>query len=190
MSTPTKLPRQSRRPARRTRGGTQPLPLSREDVLDAALPLLAVHGVDGLTVRAVADALGISSPAIYHYVSGRDDLIDRLCERAAADIDLDVDPECPRTDAIVAVLLRMGRAFARYPGVASRVLIARRRSPSADRITDVVRHLVLDGGFGTDLADDVLAALRFVFAGWLLNGESDAGVLEQSIRAVLRGFAP
>ena len=35
---------------RRSRGGTQPLPLTRDDILDAALPLVANLGLEALTV--------------------------------------------------------------------------------------------------------------------------------------------
>jgi AcrR family transcriptional regulator len=188
MSTSTNVPAQMR--PQRSRGGTQPLPLTRDDILGAALPLLARHGVDGLTVRSVADALGISSPAVYHYFSGRDALIDRLCERVAAEVDTHVDPSMRWDDAVVQVLLNMDRTFARYPGVVSRVLPTRRHSPAAQQISATVRSLIVDGGFEPDDADDVLAALQFLFGGWLLGERStNPELLERSIRWLLDGFA-
>src|ERR1700752_3409138 len=90
-------------PVKRRRGGTQPLPLSRDDILSVALPLLARDGVDGLTVRAVAERIGIRSPALSPYFSGRDDLIDRLCELVAAEVVVTVDPSAAWDDAVVAV---------------------------------------------------------------------------------------
>ncbi len=196
MSTSTDHPRQTRYPARRNRGGTQPLPLTLDDILDSAMPLLARDGADGLTVRSVADSLGVSSPAVYHYFSGRDDLIDRLCERVAAEVDLAIDPSDGWLDSVVTVLLNMDRTFARYPGVISRVLSTHGHSPAADRITATVRDLILEGGFGTDDADDLLAALQFHFGGWLLGRRPEGGeqsvdpaLLERSIRWMLDGFA-
>jgi TetR/AcrR family transcriptional regulator, tetracycline repressor protein len=182
----------SRPPAKRLRGGTQPLPLTRTDILDAAMPLLARVGVDGLTVKSVADALGISSPAVYHYVDGRDDLLDRLCERVAAEVNRNVDLRVDRSlawdDAVVAVLLEMDRTFARYPGVAARVLQSRRTSRAADATTETVRQLLRAGGHNAGLAEELLVALQYLFGGWLLRRhEKERPMLECSIRRLLAG---
>src|SRR5215218_10232659 len=104
---------------KRSRGGTQPLPLTRDEILRAALPLLGRDGVESLTVRSVADQLGITSPAVYHYFDGRDDLVDRLCELVAAQVVIDVAPGTAWDDAIVQIVLNMDRTFARYHGVAA-----------------------------------------------------------------------
>jgi AcrR family transcriptional regulator len=169
--------------------------LTRDEIIDAALPLLVRDGVEGLTVRSVADAIGISGPAVYHYFAGRDDLLDRLCERVAAEVDLAIAPGTRWDDAIVGVVLNMDRTFARYPGVATRVLPARRHSPAAMTISQTVHRLLLDGGLTLDRAADALAALHFLFGGWLLGRRpmlhertTDPSLLERSIRSLLRGF--
>jgi TetR/AcrR family transcriptional regulator, tetracycline repressor protein len=181
-------------PLRRLRGGTQPLPLTRSDILDAAVPLLAAVGVDRLTIKSVADALGITSPAVYHYVNGRDDLVDRLCERVAAEANRNVecliDPTMAWDDAVVAVLLEMDRTFARYPGVAARVLRSRRKSRAADATAVTVRRLLVSGGYGDSRADEVVSALQYLFGGWLLGRHNtDQAMLERSIRWLLAGSA-
>ena len=190
--TPPALPTRERR----TRGGTQPLPLTRDDILDAALPLVADHGLDALTVKAVADALGISSPALYHYVTGRDDLRDRLCERVAREIDVDVPASLTWRDSIVEVLLRMHRTFEHYPGVGARVLSTQRRSRAADRVSQKVLDVLLTEGVTSADAMDLLATLHFLFGGWLLGtrplrpGETlDPALLERSVHWALDGFA-
>lgn len=184
----------TRAPARRSRGGTQPLPLTRHDVLQAALPVLARRGVEGLTVRAVAEELGITSPAIYHYFAGRDELIDRLCEQVAAEVDVTIDPSESWDRCVIRVMLNMDRTFARYPGVAARVMPGLRHSTAADRITNAVINQIRLGGFDDEQAEDLLAALQYVFAGWLLGRRPSApgraprpDILERSIRWVLDG---
>jgi TetR/AcrR family transcriptional regulator, tetracycline repressor protein len=181
-------------PVKRSRGGTQPLPLTRSDVLDAAMALLAAHGVEGLTIKSVADRLGISSPALYHYVDGRDDLLDRLCERVAAEVNRNVActlvPDMPWDDAVVAVLLEMNRTFGRYPGVAARVLPVHRPSRAEAESTATVRGLLLKGGLEPALSAAVLSALQCLFAGWLLRQQAaGAHELERSIRWLLKGAA-
>lgn len=196
MTQPTSNRQAGPAPVKRSRGGTQPTPLSRGDIVRAALPLLARDGVDALTIRSIADELGISSPAVYHYFPGRDALLDRLCEQVAAEVDVSVAPGTAWDDGVVQVLLDMDRAFARYPGVAARVLATRKPSAAADRITDSVYRLICEGGFETDQAEAVLAALQHLVGGWMLGkpgrrgrtrGSADS--LERSIRWLLAGAA-
>jgi AcrR family transcriptional regulator len=47
-------------------------------ILEAASDLLARGGVQGLSMRQVADRVGVSATAIYHYFKGKDDLVDRV----------------------------------------------------------------------------------------------------------------
>ena len=196
MNQPTSNRNAPAPPVKRSRGGTQPVPLTRDDIVRAALSLLERDGVDAFTVRAVAEELGVSSPAVYHYFSGRDDLIDRLCEQVAAEVDVTIEPGTAWDDGIVQVLFNMDRTFARYPGVAARVLPSRKPSAAADRISCTVHQLILDGGYGPGDAEELLVALQYLFGGWLLgkptrrgNGPAPVDALERSVRWLLAGAA-
>jgi AcrR family transcriptional regulator len=48
-------------------------------------------GLDGLTLRAVADHLGVSIAALYHHVSGKDDLMRLAAEFSASKVPLPED---------------------------------------------------------------------------------------------------
>lgn len=47
----------------------------RRRIGEAATKLFAAHGYDAVTMRAVADALGVSAMTPYRYVSGKDELV-------------------------------------------------------------------------------------------------------------------
>src|SRR6266566_570250 len=47
-------------------------------ILDAARRHLATDGASGLSLRAIARELGVSSSAVYRYVASRDELLTRL----------------------------------------------------------------------------------------------------------------
>lgn len=53
----------------------------RAALLDAADALLAAHGVQGLTLREVARAAGVSHGAPYHHFTSLDDLLAAVAER-------------------------------------------------------------------------------------------------------------
>ena len=48
------------------------------EILDAARRHLATDGACGLSLRAIARELGVSSSAVYGYVASRDELLTRL----------------------------------------------------------------------------------------------------------------
>lgn len=53
----------------------------RERILDAALEVFAKEGVEGVTMRALADAIEYSPPVIYAHFSDKDAIIRELCYR-------------------------------------------------------------------------------------------------------------
>src|ERR1700704_4226527 len=54
---------------------------TKERFLDAALKVLVNDGVNGLTVRGIAEAARASTIAVYTRFGGRSDLLDALYER-------------------------------------------------------------------------------------------------------------
>jgi AcrR family transcriptional regulator len=56
-------------------------------IADAVLEI----GFDDVTMRRVADHLGVSVPGLYHYVKGRDDLLRLAAERALSRVELPAD---------------------------------------------------------------------------------------------------
>ncbi|GAA3883281.1 TetR/AcrR family transcriptional regulator C-terminal domain-containing protein [Saccharothrix violaceirubra] len=62
----------------------------REAALDAALALLVEHGVDGLTMAAVAARAGSSKESLYNWFDNRAGLLAELVRRQARDVATDL----------------------------------------------------------------------------------------------------
>ncbi len=60
--------------------------LSIETIVDAAFDVLDAEGIDGLTVRAVADRLGARAPALYWHVRNKQQLLDEMGTRVWREI--------------------------------------------------------------------------------------------------------
>ncbi len=74
--------------------GPSRTPLSRARVLNAALDLADAQGADGLTIRALAGALGVKPMALYHHVQNKDAILDGVVDLVFAELDLP-DPNGP-----------------------------------------------------------------------------------------------
>lgn len=89
----------------------------RSAILNAAGRIVAAEGVDGLTIRAVAQAVGYSAGALYEYFDSKEAILAALyfegsdglgshCERAAASL--------PEGASAVEALLALGHAYRSY----------------------------------------------------------------------------
>ena len=102
---------------------------SLHEIVAAARDLLEVDGVDGLSMRAVADRVGVRAPSLYKRVRSRDELL-RLVAEAA------VDELAARLDAVavsaagdepvtrLAALARTLRGFAHERPAGYRLLFS------------------------------------------------------------------
>jgi TetR/AcrR family transcriptional regulator, tetracycline repressor protein len=70
-----------------TRATAARVPVSESAIVEAALAVLNERGADGLTMRAVADRVGATTPTIYWHVNNKDGLIDRLFDRLCGEVD-------------------------------------------------------------------------------------------------------
>lgn len=91
--------------------------LSLELVLQTAVELLDEQGEQALTLRALAQRLDTGVGSLYHYVSGKDELLDRatneVLDEVLAGLELPADPY----DALRALSLDTYRGMQRHPWV-------------------------------------------------------------------------
>lgn len=65
---------------------TTPKGLTVDGIVDAAFAVLDERGIDGLTVRAVADRLDVKAPALYWHVRNKQQLLDEMGTRVWREI--------------------------------------------------------------------------------------------------------
>ncbi|MFC7388177.1 TetR/AcrR family transcriptional regulator [Sphaerisporangium rhizosphaerae] len=67
--------------------------LTRAEIVRTGIALADTEGVTGLTMRAVAGALGVSTPmSLYRYVLNKDGLVDLMLDEVSAEVDVPADP--------------------------------------------------------------------------------------------------
>src|SRR3954469_19437454 len=56
-------------------------PLDETRVLDAAFRVLERHGFAGLTIRRIADVLGVKNPALYWHFRNKQEIVNGMASR-------------------------------------------------------------------------------------------------------------
>jgi AcrR family transcriptional regulator len=64
--------------ATRTRTSSSRRELMTSEILEHATRLFAARGYDGTTLQDIADAIGITRPGLYHYISSKEELLAEL----------------------------------------------------------------------------------------------------------------
>lgn len=69
------------------------------EIRAAARTLLVEHGIDAVTLRAIARQLGITAPALYRYYNSREDLLDHLRQETCAELAAELTAEITKRSA-------------------------------------------------------------------------------------------
>ena len=154
-------------------------PLSKERVLDAAVALADEGGVDALSMRRIAQELGVVPMALYKHVANKNELLDGMIDALVREI----DPPAADADWKTAVRLRVLSArcmLLRHPW-ASRVIEVRMReraapTPAVMAYLDSMIGIFRAGGFSVVLvhhAMHVMGSRLLGFSQELFDDTSD-----------------
>ena len=133
-------------------------PLSRDRVLQAAVALADVVGIEALSMRRLAQELGVVPMALYKHVANKDELLDGMVDVVLAEI----EPADPTPDWQAAVrrrLLSARQAVLRHPWARKAIESRTRRTSVVLGYMDSLAGMFRAGGFSPDLTHHVVHAL-------------------------------
>jgi len=131
--------------------------LSRERIVDAAIDLADAEGIDGVSMRRVAQRLGVDPMSLYHHVHDKGTLLDAMADAVIAQVV--PHPDGDWASALRATVLSARSTMLRHPW-ASRVIEARQAAtPAALRHIDTVLDILRRGGFSIALGHHALHVL-------------------------------
>lgn len=138
--------------------------LTRGRVLAAARDLADRDGIDALTMRRLAEALGVEAMSLYHHLPNKDAILDGLVELGFDEIVAEVGDPGPSEGAAWQPVLRaraLGarRVLLRHRWLAGLLEQRPTIAPSMVRYVDATVGVMLAGGFSHDLAHHALHAL-------------------------------
>jgi len=102
-------------PRRRTRARRGEGERLREQILVAAERLLVQTGdEEAVTIRAVADAVGVTPPSVYLHFDDKDELLFAICERHFAQLDRVTEEAAAGSSDLLESLALRGKAYIRF----------------------------------------------------------------------------
>lgn len=149
---------QSLRRRRSARGSGEQL---HDEILDATTELLLETGhAKSVSIRAVAQRVGVTSPSIYLHFADKDALLDAVCARYFERLDEEMQRVAADQTSTIEVLRAQGLAYVRFA----------RQTPELYRIATMG-----EGNPGSDV-DMTLASSAFVHMRTTIEALMDEGV--------------
>ena len=144
------------------------LPLSRERILLTAIRLADEGGIESLSMRKLAQELGVQAMSLYNHVANKDDLLDGIVDLVVGEIavpDLDIDWQTAmrrRANSAHEVLLR--HPWATMP-IVSRINVG----PAMLRYIDATLGCLCEAGFSFEMVDRAWNAIDSHIYGFTLQ---------------------
>jgi AcrR family transcriptional regulator len=130
---------------------------TREDLARRALAIMDAHGTEALTMRRLAEELGMGTMALYRYFPSKNDLMDAAIDVAAPEVQLPEPGAAPWKEQLANLARALFDAGLRHPSVARERFERPLQSPRAMRVTDRAIALLLEAGLSKR---DAVAAFK------------------------------
>jgi len=148
----------------RPRRQAKPAPdrLTRRRVVETGLRLLAERGRDGVSMRALADALGTAPMSLYRHVRGKDDLLRAVVALVLERMDLVPPPGGAWTERVGAWMHTLRDQLRGSPAAVSILIEHGNYAPALLRATNTLLRILREAGF--DGPDAVRASREIMWS--------------------------
>ena len=120
--------------------------LSKRAVVDRALKLADTDGLDALTIRKLAQDLGVTPMALYWHFRSKEDLLEGMAEQVWGEIEVSVDPSVPWWAQLQGGLESLLRVLRAHPSAPPLLLGTEKRNEAALRATEAALAILRGPG--------------------------------------------
>jgi AcrR family transcriptional regulator len=167
--------------------------LSREEIIKEALALLDEHGPGALSMRRLADRLGVAPNALYYRVRGKGDLIDGLIDQVYADLDLEPDPSGDWTQQLTTLSQAIRAHLLAHPAVVPYALQQPGLGPHSLRLGEAIYRVLRPAGFSDQAVVGTVYALLTYILGFVAlevpRAGTDPATSDEFVRRMWAFFA-
>jgi len=143
------------------------LPLSRERVLRAAIDLADAEGIEALTMRRLAQALGVEAMTLYYHVANKDEILAGMVDMVVGEIELP-PPDAEWKSALRASAISAHGTLMRHRWAAPLLLSSSSGSEARFRQMDSILGTLRRAGFSAEMTDHAYHALDSHIMGFTL----------------------
>ena len=141
--------------------------LTRDEIIKEALALLEEHGPGGLSMRRLADRLGVAPNALYTHVRGKADLIDGLIDQVYAGLTLNPDASGGWAQQLTTLSQDIRAYLLAHPAVVPYALQQPGLGPHSLRLGEAIYNVLRPAGFSDQAVVGTVYALLTYILGFV-----------------------
>lgn len=142
-------------------------PLTRERVMRAAIELADARGIEALSMRRLAQELGVEAMSLYHHVANKGDILEAIVDMVVGEIELP-SADAAWKSAIHATAVSAHEILVRHPWAANLVLSGSGLSMARLRYMESILGSLRRAGFSPEMTDHAYHALDSHIMGFTL----------------------
>lgn len=146
--------------------------IERLKVLDTALTLLEIEGIEGLTMRKLADALQIKAASLYWHFDNKQTLIEGIADRIVSDVAIDFEFHNDWKKDIARLSADLRNAFLLHRDGARVFAGTYVISENVLRINNTFINAIMQSGASAQLASKMTMALLYFILGCCIEQQS------------------
>jgi AcrR family transcriptional regulator len=126
---------------------TQRPRLSKATVVARAMALADAEGLDALTIRRLAQELGVTPMALYWHFRNKEELLAGLGEQIWSELATEVDPDAPWPAQLRALLESLIHVLRTHPSASELLMTGEKQSAAALEANEVALEVLHRAGF-------------------------------------------
>ncbi|MFJ6796316.1 TetR/AcrR family transcriptional regulator [Streptomyces sp. NPDC091268] len=140
--------------------------LSRDRIVEAAGALVDAEGLEAVSTRRLAAALGVSGPSLYNHFRTKDEILEAVADAVSARVDLSMfDGTRAWRDALHDWAHSYRNALADHPNIVPVLARGPGRRPAGLRVADAVFGAMTRAGWPPAQATRIGALMRYFILG-------------------------
>jgi AcrR family transcriptional regulator len=143
--------------------------LTRDRIAATALDVIDSEGLAAVTMRRVADALGVQAPSLYNHVRSKEELLDAVAESVIQQVDASAFEHLAWREALDAWAWSYYEALVAHPNLVPHMAVAFGRLDAGLARADQVYAGLLAQGWTPSRATRIAAAIRYAVYGAALG---------------------
>lgn len=130
-------------------------PLTKDELFERALAIADSEGLEALTMRRLAAAVGVEAASLYHHIPNKEALLDGVLVRMRAEMQLPEPFPVDWKDVMEAIFVEYARVLAAHPNLVS--LAGRRVETDPDSGLIFLTQLGFDDDLAVELWQSMIA---------------------------------
>ncbi len=133
--------------------------LTRDGIVDRAVAIADAEGLDAVSIRRLAQELGVTPMALYWHVQNKDELLAAMGDRLYAGLALPTDPTRPWDARLHELMVALVAGLRRHPALLSLAFARVLACADGLTLTETGLAILREGGFSAREAANIAAQL-------------------------------